>query len=753
MSDPLARLDDAKSNVGGGGIQLGWLFRLLRRRAWVIVLITVVVPTVVGFKVSREQKVFEASTSIIIDMTVPQYMGANYRDMVEAQPSMWSARESLTTEFTVITSRSQAISVAKALCERKFGPNGAPALQKLLPTATCNGDAAEYERAAPILQGLTVVDPQPNSRVVYLKTTSDDPEFAALLSSTIAHVYEDRNLEKRLAHSAGASSWLQKNYGELQLKVGKADQALLDFRRKNNIVAINLEDDQNELSSKRKRIADERNALEVKLIVLNAQREQLQSVIGADPLLELNPILADSSSAQKLKELYLEQYGRLIQLKSRYLEKHPDVMAQEEQLSRIKTDLRREMDMARKGVELQFKTYSKQRSDLDAALNETTKRALQLEVKASQYNSLKREFESLLKLTESVGGREKDTELSSQIRTNNVHVLDEAKAPTTPISPNVPRAVGVAAAIALVLAIGLALLLESLDNTVKSQEDIEKRLGVTFLGLLPTIDPADRGGSLASAKGSATTETGHSSRDLYVHLFPKSSVAECCRSIRTNLMFMSPDKPTRTLLVTSAGPKEGKTTVATNLAIAMAQSGQRVLLVDTDMRRPRLHKALGVPTTTEGVSKAIVGEGDVLKMVKTTDVPNLWLLPCGACPPNPAELLHAERFRRVVAELSAAYDRVVFDSPPVGLVTDAAILARLTDGTILVSKAGRTTRDSLARAYQAVWANGEVNVLGCILNDLDLSKQGRYGAYSYYYQAQYGTYYGQPKDEPAEKKA
>ena len=182
------------------------------------------------------------------------------------------------------------------------------------------------------------------------------------------------------------------------------------------------------------------------------------------------------------------------------------------------------------------------------------------------------------------------------------------------------------------------------------------------------------------------------SKDLYVLSHPKSAVAECCRAIRTNLLFMTPDNPARTLLVTSAGSQEGKTTTAVNLAITLAQSGLRVLLVDTDMRRPRLHKAFGIPATSDGLSRAIVGETAVLDQVRETGVPNLSLLPCGATPPNPAELLHAERFHRIVGELSDAFDRVIFDSPPVGPVTDAAILARITDGTIIVAKFGSTSQ-------------------------------------------------------------
>jgi len=238
------------------------------------------------------------------------------------------------------------------------------------------------------------------------------------------------------------------------------------------------------------------------------------------------------------------------------------------------------------------------------------------------------------------------------------------------------------------------------------------------------------------------------SRDLWVLSHPKSAVAECCRAIRTNLLFTSPDNPARKLLITSAGSQEGKTTTAVNLAIVMAQSGLRVLLVDTDMRRPRLHKAFGIPATQDGLSRAIVGEAPVLEQVRETGIPNLLLLPCGATPPNPAELLHAERFKRIVAELADAFDRVIFDSPPLGPVTDAAILARMTDGTIVVAKFGETSKDGLRRARRQL-VDGGVNVLGCILNDLDLSRGRQYG----YDAGRYGYYYSEDTDSNARKQS
>jgi succinoglycan biosynthesis transport protein ExoP len=731
----------------GGGADLGTIARILRKRKWMILGIGITVPILVGLAASKQPRIYQATASIVIDISVPQYLGSGFRDVVEIEPSWWSSRENLETEFRVLRSESQAVAVARALCDRKIGADHRPALRDLMPSATCT-DPAEFTRAGKVIQNMVRVEPIKESRIVTLTTQSQSPEFAAALANTAASVYLERNLDRRLSQSQHAATWLEGEYGDLGTQLHKAEQDLVEFKKKNNIVAVSLEDDQNDLTLRRKHISTELTNIEVKLITLRSQRELLSQVKTSDPVTDFNPALADSEVAVKLKELYMDQYVKMLELRSKYLEKHPAVVAFEARLAAIKSDLLRELENSRKNVDLQYQTLTRQAADLRTALDTATKQSLQLESRASEYNRLRRDLDRLIKLTEQVGGREQETSLASHLKTNNVRILDAAQVPGFPVSPDVPRAVAIAAAVGLLLGIGLSILLESLDNTVKSQEDIEKIVGVPFLGLIPSID---LGSVKASGPGGGNGKTDGprptlDTKDVFVWSNPKSSVAECCRSIRTNLLFMSPDKPAKTLLITSAGPQEGKTTVAVNMAITLAQSGLRVLLVDTDMRRPRLHRALGVPATADGLSKAVVGECDVVSVIRDTGIPNLFLLPCGACPPNPAELLHAERFKRIVEELTSRFDRVIFDSPPVGAVTDPAILARMTDGTIFVAKAGRTSKDALTRARRQVASDGRVNLLGCIMNDLDVSKQGRYGAYYYYY-SRYGTYYG--SDEAA----
>jgi capsular exopolysaccharide synthesis family protein len=713
---------------------------VIRKRAWMILTIVVALPTLVGVVVSKEPKIYRASTTLVIDSTVPQYLGSSFKDVVDLEANWWSAQETLQTELKVITSYSQGLAVAKALCQKQVGTE--PALQRIVPGYDCN-KPEHLDLAAQMVQGIVRVDPVKDSRVVTMSVDFTDPQLAAVLVNTIAQVYVERNLERRLSQSGGAATWLGQQYGDLNQQVNDAERALIDFKKKYNVLSVGLEDQQNDLSSRRKKLSEELNGIEVKLIAVRAQREEYAGLRSDDPLTDISPGAADSAVIVKLKEVYIDQYAKLLELKGKYLEKHPTVIAQEARVEAIRGDLKREASMASKSLEAQYQTLVKQQHDLRGALDFATRESLQLEQRAIEYNRLKRDFDRLSKLSEQVGGREGETSLAGHLNTNNVRILDAALVPTGHISPNLSRSVGVAVVVALLLAFGLAFLLEMLDSTVKSQDDIEHVAGLPFLGLVPTIGVSPKPSTVRPPPGLVDV-LAKDSKDLYVLVHPRSPVAECCRAIRTNILFMTPDNPARTLLITSAGPQEGKSTIALNMAITMAQSGLSVLLVDTDMRRPRLHKAFGIPSNSDGVSRAILGDADPISLVRETGIPNLYLLPCGALPPNPAEMLHSARFKAIVEQLRNRYDRVIFDSPPVGAVTDAAILSQLTDGTMLVAKAGRTSKQALLLARR-VLTDQRVNVLGCVLNNLNLEKEGSYG---YYYYSRYGYYSGYG-DEPS----
>jgi polysaccharide biosynthesis transport protein len=275
-----------------------------------------------------------------------------------------------------------------------------------------------------------------------------------------------------------------------------------------------------------------------------------------------------------------------------------------------------------------------------------------------------------------------------------------------------------------------------LDRTVKSAADIEA-LGVPVLGFLPFASAStSRATGRARKRRARSTEAAEGRPELYVHEHPRSVLAECCRTIRTNLAFMSATEELRTLVVTSAGPSEGKTTTSLSIAIAIAQGGSRTIIVDTDMRRPRLHKVLDVPAD-KGVTSVLIGEAKLEDCIYETIVPGLFVLPSGPIPPNPSELLHTPQFGKLVADLREQFQRVIFDSPPVGVVTDGAVIAPQVDGVIWVARAGVAQRDSVARTMRQI-RDVRGRLVGAVLNAIDPGVQS-YG--SGYYDYQRSGYY------------
>jgi capsular exopolysaccharide synthesis family protein len=312
--------------------------------------------------------------------------------------------------------------------------------------------------------------------------------------------------------------------------------------------------------------------------------------------------------------------------------------------------------------------------------------------------------------------------------------------PLTPVAPNRLVLVGAATGGGMLLALLLAFLREAMDNTVRGQDALEREFGLTFLGLIPRIRPSVA--RVSSPRGPARGEAW--SADTYAHDYPKSAIAESCRAIRTNLAFVLADGGLDTLLVTSPGPREGKTTTCVNIASVMAQAGGRVLLVDADMRRPRVHTAVGVQNDV-GLTSVLLDGLSVGEAVQPSRIPNLDVLTSGPVPPNPAELLGSKAFRELLEELRGRYDRVILDSPPVAPVTDAAVAATQVSGVVVVVRANATRKELLGRAIETLQGVG-ANLVGAVLNDLDLSRRRAGGSYYYYYR-QYSGYYGPGADE------
>ncbi|WNG62533.1 polysaccharide biosynthesis tyrosine autokinase [Archangium gephyra] len=690
------------------------------RRKWLIFGVMAVVMLVGLFHTLRQPKIYTANTSLIIDVAAPRVLDTEVKEVMgDERGNYWANKEYYQTQSEVITSRAVASRVVDRLGLRNdaaflgvAGIQDEEARKKAMAAA---------DPVAMVRSRITVI-PSANSRVVRIAVEDVDPKRAALLANEVADAYIAENLSLRLKTTEGASVWLEERMGELGSRAGTSELDLYKFKRSADVLSLSAPGKDGQQQPSTAKLAYDSYMTE--LIAVRTKMAAVQGRVDAMRQLRKSASpdaehwaeglsAANEGALRDLRDKVLEQRTQCVELSERYLPEHPKMQECQGKLAVLQQELRRSLENLVKGAETDLAAVKANERTLLERVEQAKTEAFALTEKEIAYQKLRREAENDQRLYEMVLKRFKELELSGQLRTSNVRVLDAAMPNPVPVRPNTRSAFMLFFLLGLMGGVAVALGLELLDASVASRADVEERLGLAFIGAMPPLKPDDGGPA-----------------DLYIHRHPRSQAAEMCRAIRTNLLFMSPDKPFRTVVVSSAGPSEGKSTVVINLGMVMAQTGSRVLLMDTDMRRPRLHRAFGVPDDM-GVSSLVVGEGSLEGAIKSTDVPNLFVLPCGPLPPNPAELLHTRAFSELLGKLRERFDCVLLDSPPLGPVSDALVLSKQTDGILLVLKAGVTQREQAKRAIRSL-RDVKARVIGALLNHVDL-KGGRYGAESYGY--------------------
>ena len=717
------------------GVDVTTYLRVVLRRRWIILITFMVVVLALGAYVLRSPKIYQATSSIIIDNSAPRYLENNQlQEVVDSGTGMyWFNKEHYETQYKVIVSRA----VSKRVVV-KLGLDNDPAflgLSKIKDRAVLKETMARADPIA-ILQSKIKVRPVKESRVVYVVVEDLDPDRAALLANEVTQAYIAENLALKLRATETASEWLEERLKDLAQRTRESELAEYNFKKDADMLTTSLEDRQSMVSQRLTATNLALTEVRTKLAGLRARVESIRKLRDAPNAEDAHWAEALSSAEEnllihQLKIRYVTQKSECTELSERYLPDHPRLAACTDKLNSTKQDLMHELGNLVRAAETDFVEATAKERNLANLLEEAKAEAFAVNKKQIEFDRLKREAENNQRLYDLVLKRLKDIELSGLLRTSNVRVLDPARASRVPVRPNVKLWLSLAAIIGLFGGLALAFGAELLDNTVNTQSDVEEVLGLPFLGLMPFISD-----DLVSEDAS---------RDLYIHRHPQSSVAECCRAIRTNLLFMSPDNPFKTLLITSSGPQEGKSSSVVSLGVAMAQNGSKVLVMDTDMRRPRLHKAFGVPNDV-GISSLIVAEGRLEQAIKSTEVPGLFVLTCGPIPPNPAELLHTRAFGEVLKKVAEKFDRVILDSPPIAAVADPIILSTQVDGVALVVKAERTSKELVKRTIVSL-RSVNAKLFGIMLNNAELTSGAKYnGAY---YGHRYGYYYHANKDEAA----
>ncbi|MBM4344402.1 MAG: polysaccharide biosynthesis tyrosine autokinase [Deltaproteobacteria bacterium] len=690
--------------------------RVLSERRWWFVITTILVFGLSVLWLRRQKPIYRATGTLTVDANSPRVLGGDAEVGALGATGSLAVRAYYASQRQVLQSRDLAAMVVNRLGlardERFLGLNN-PA--KPLTRAQKDAVIASADVVG-MMAGRVLIDAPDDSGVVKVSVEDEDPDVAKELVNATLKAYRDRNIEVRKRVVKEASSDLNAIFKRLEGEKTASQQALYVYDR------------DHDFSDTRRTVVTERvqalsRALrEVRLTKLRAGQEvaALKKARGLrDVFSGSAPALLRDGLVSELKRRHVELSAKRRELAATYLEAHPRVIAVDQQLEQLAGLANRHANAMYDAAVSQAAAAAAEEKDLETQL--TAARAEDEEIRKAkiEHDRLQAAAEEDKLFYDKVAKRLTETDLARDIGVNNINILDLAVTPKSPVRPNVQLSVTLGFILALLAGAGAAAGVNLLDNTLKDRVDVEQYLGVSFLGSVPYFDPSNANEGLPVPLDRI---------DLYAHYRPQSPVAEAARAMRTNLLFMRPDRPPRSLLVTSAAPREGKTATSTTLAVTLGASTGKALLVDTDLRKPRLHRLFGLPGGEGGLTSHVLTNQPIENFIRKTDVPGLDLLPCGPLPPNPAELVHSERFRQLVKRLEELYDAVIFDSSPVQLVTDPLVVASMVDGVVVVAQSEVTRKDAAKAVVDALHAV-KANVFGIVL-----SRTRRHaGRYGYYY--------------------
>lgn len=558
-----------------------------------------------------------------------------------------------------------------------------------------------------------IVSPIRNSQLVDISFLANDPQLATKAVNSLADGFIEWNLNRRLMATKEGRGFLKKQLDEAQIKLEKSEEEFNSFAKREGIISLdekmNLTSHQfSELIDALAKAENERLSKEsVQKQIQNGDTDSIPAVVNDPYLQELKTDYAKlDSEYSELTATFKSEYPKVKELKAKLDEMRRKIG---EATNAIAASIRSDYEVAKKKEDILRKRYDEQRA-LASQLNE----------KAIQYNILKREVDTNKSIYETILQRLKETEVSSGITASNVQVVDYATTPLVPYKPKIFLNLVYAVFAGLFGGFLISFLLEHLNNSVNSLEEIRDRMRFPVLGGIFKVNqkkelniPLEKAFLLA----------------------PKSHFAESFRTIRVSLLLSAPGNPPRTILVTSSQPEEGKTTVSINLAVSFAQAGSKVLLMETDFRRPRISKVFG--KNGIGLTSYLTGNATLEEVIKEVDIPNLSVMPTGQLPVNPAELLGSDEMKKLLDIVSNEFDQIILDGPPVIGIADSLVISSIVDGTVIVARAGKTPRAALTGVIERLWSFN-AHVLGVILNGLDTGRQS-YHYKNYYYYGREGS--------------
>jgi len=587
-------------------------------------------------------------------------------------------------------------------------------------------DALEERRiqaATGRLRNRIEVQPERNSQLVHVSFVSFDPEFSAQIANAMAREYIEGGMQRRYDAGSEARRFLQDQLQEMRIALERSDWELADFARR--VRVSDLAANQEMAREGLRNLNDSLESVRTELVQLAGWRELAQRGY----LDHLDPVVNSPTIAELQKRL-LDASTEYAVLSERFLDDYPTVAEVLRRMELLRAEIAAERQRIAEGILGRFETLRAQESALEQAIADREERIMALSEQAVQYNMLRREHETNRELYDGLLQRMKEIGVAAGVQESNIAVIDTAQVPTGVFRPVLTKNLAIASMLGLMFGVGLALLLEFLDRTVRHADDVERLVDLPVMGLVP-LDPGNdaAGGRRQGPEGGNALSHCSAQR-------PGSSVSEAFRSLRTSLMFSTPEGMPRTLLVTSTLQGEGKSTTAVNLATVIAQNGSRVLLIDADLRRPALHRDFSMsraPGLTNAIAQFEKGVALDRSLIRDTDVEGLSVIAAGPATPKPTELLSSDRLFQVISECSELFDHVVIDAPPILGLADAVVLSRMVEGMLVVVAAGRTGKEHLRVAVRRL-QQVQAPLLGVLLNRVDLGSPD----YTYYSSEYYG---------------
>jgi capsular exopolysaccharide synthesis family protein len=782
------------ADAGDGEVHLLDYWRAIRKRLWLVIGVAVLITSLAIIYVARKPDIYEASSQVEVGLeNNPMYAEKNGPMIFNPvnDPSYFNTQLQILTSPGLLRrvvktldlehkqaflnpQKSQGQSTWKTILktlgaggnekrDASQQPNVLPLSSTVAP-AVSSDDLVEAKRLAPYVGGLAGglrVEPVRENRAGYNKETRlidityqhGDPEIAATVVNSVAQTYVRSNLEKKNEANTSTSEFLSRRVTELQTSIRSGEEKLVAYAKNNQILSLDASQNTvvDRLAGLNKQLLEAENDRKLAEAEYNAARAP--GAAGALAEAGAKEIETTNSELAKLRQKRAEL---LIQA----TEEAPEVKEIDEQIDVLQKHLSdtrsRNTATLLKNLETKYRQALDREDALRKSFNQQKGETVTQNEAAINYRILQQEIETNKGLLNSLLQRSKENDVVLAGRPNNISVVDYAIVPDFPVGPARLRTVIFAFVLALAFGAALALFLEYLDDTVHSTDDVEKFLRLPALAVIPAMGSASAPRRLLSSAAALQKRNGHNGNngknpELLLNVNGRSPLAEAYRQLRTSVLLSTAGRAPKTLLVTSSLPGEGKTTTAVNTALSLAQTSASVVIIDGDMRRPRLRSIFDLPGQ-DGLSSILSSDitvDEMMSYVVRDEASGLFILPSGPVPPNPAELLGSDQMRKLVEVLSAAFTHIVIDSPPVSSFTDGVLIGSIVDGVLLVVHGGKSSRDVVRRSRQLLLDVG-AKVVGVVLNNVSVRSNDYYYNYQRYYDQSYYSSEADPQKTAAE---